>query len=515
MAGFGCDTLKNGIVAAGAIIAYLKNTQKTKLPHITGLKTYSAGEYMQLDPGTLRELSVITNPRTQDERDTLVWVLDKAVTAMGKRLLRRWLIRPLLDIQLINERLNAIEALKAEHLSRKRIREELKGIPDIERLNARISLGRTNPRDLVSLKQGLFKIPKIKSILERIPQCQALQGIYQDLDPLEEVAGLIERAINDEAPLSSKELGIIKKGFDPELDRLIEIMRDSRNWIMAFAQEEQARTGINSLKVGYNRVFGYYIEVTKPNLHLIPPDYIRRQTLANAERFITPKLKEKEEEVLSAEERRLEIEATLFAQIREQVSAHAERIKKTAQALAALDVYCALGEESGYVRPHLVPEPVLDIRAARHPVLEKTLNQEQFVPNDIFLDDTSNQILIITGPNMAGKSTILRQVALICLMAQAGFFVPAESCTIGLVDKVFTRIGASDDIARGQSTFMVEMAETANILRNATTRSLVILDEVGRGTSTYDGMSIAWAVVEALHSLHGKGVRTLFATHYH
>jgi len=516
--GLGIEHLFSAVCASAALLKYLSLTQKTHLDHITDLRFYNLSQFMILDPTCLRDLEIIRNPRTNTEEDTLVSVMDKAQTPMGKRLLRQWIIRPLLDPNAIESRLDAVEGLVQKRQLKKRLRELLTKMPDLERINARVAMARASPRDLIALKEGLKNVPRLKEALGEIPLKGLLTHILDRLDPIGEVLELVEKAISEDAPSLPKEMGIIKEGFNLELDRLIGIMRDGRNWIAGFVKTEQERTGIPNLRVGYNKVFGYYIEVTRSYLHLVPKDYVRKQTLANAERFINQELKEREEQVLTAEERRIELEAQLFGEVQKEVARHSKRIASLAGAIGELDVVLGLAElasENRYVRPTIVEEPIVDIREGRHPVLEKKLGLEPFVPNDLSLDGSKKQILIITGPNMAGKSTILRQTALITLMAQVGSFVPASTATIGIVDRIFTRIGASDDIAKGQSTFMVEMAETANILRNATPKSLVILDEVGRGTSTYDGMSIAWAVVEALHSLEGKGVRTLFATHYH
>lgn len=516
--GLGLEGLKGAISASGALLRYLRATQKTDLRHITQIKVYYPSNSMVLDPTCLKDLEILKNLRTGTEEDTLVSVMDKTNTPMGKRFLRQWLLRPLADIKAINERLDSVECLIRHNSLRKGLYKILSGITDLERLLARISMGRASPRDLLGLKEGLRRTKELKSAFEGYKVDGILNGAIRDLDHVPEVVDLIERAISETCPASPKEIGIIKEGFDPELDRLISITREGKDWIVAFAKEEQERTKIPNLRVGYNRVFGYYIEVTKSYLHLVPKDYIRKQTLSNAERFINQALKEKENEVLTAEERRLELESLLFERVLKEVSSHLLRIQKSSQAIGTIDVIVGLSElaiQREYTRPILVSEPVLEIVEGRHPVLETKTKLEPFVPNDISINPKDHQVIIITGPNMAGKSTILRQTALITIMAQVGSFVPASKAVIGIADRIFTRIGASDDLAKGQSTFMVEMSETANILRNATTKSLVILDEVGRGTSTYDGMSIAWAVVEALHSLGGEGVRTLFATHYH
>ncbi len=514
----GLSELQGALCAAGALLKYLMATQKTKLDHIDQIRVYNPTNWTLLDSTCLKDLEILKNPRTGTEEDTLVSVMDRTHTPMGKRYLRQWLIRPLMDIDAIEERLESVESFLKDAPLRRRLAKLLSGLPDIERITGRIAMARAGPRDLLGLKTGLLRLGEIKELLLRSQLKGVAQREVAQIDPVIEARELIEKAISESSPNNPKEMGVIKEGFDPELDRLISITKDGRNWIARFAKEEQERTGIPNLKVGYNRVFGYYIEVTKSYLSMVPKDYIRKQTLSGAERFINQALKEKEEEVLTAEERRLELEWVLFSQVLQKVALYTKRLQKSARALATLDVllgFSELAAEREYVRPTILEEPLLEIREGRHPVLEAKGGPEPFVPNDIVLNPSDRQVLIITGPNMAGKSTILRQTALIALMAQVGSFVPALEAKIGIADRIFTRIGASDDIAKGQSTFMVEMAETANILRNATKRSIVILDEVGRGTSTYDGMSIAWAVVEALHSLEGTGVRTLFATHYH
>jgi DNA mismatch repair protein MutS len=517
LAGFGCDGMGEGVIAAGAIVHYVLKTQKANPDHIREITTYRLGDYMFLDEATTRNLELFKTARRQSAAGSLFHILDRTRTPMGSRQLRRWIGYPLLDLGLIRRRLAAVASFREDRLFRDGVREDLDGIHDIERLNGRISLGRANARDLVALKTSLQRLPKLRSILTGSPS-ELLSQIAVRLDTLEDVTHLIEQAIRDEPPLSTKEGGLIREGYDSELDRLIAAMRDGKTWISELAAAEQKRTGISSLKIGYNRVFGYYIEVSKANLHLVPPDYIRKQTLANGERYVTGQLKEYEDLVLGAEEKRVVLEQEIFEQIRQKVAVENSRIKETGRLVGEVDALEGLAETAefnGYTCPEVNEGAVIEITDGRHPVIEQTVKEEAFVPNDIRLDDAEQQMIIITGPNMAGKSTILRQAALTVLMAQMGSFVPASKATIGLVDRIFTRIGASDDLARGQSTFMVEMNETANILRHATPGSLVILDEIGRGTSTYDGLSIAWAVAEALHDRDGKGVRTLFATHYH
>lgn len=515
--GFGCGDLTKGVIAAGAVVHYVHKTQKGDPDHIKDIVTYHLGDYMFLDESTTRNLELFKTVRRQSSAGSLFQILDKTVTPMGSRQLARWLAYPLLDLREIRRRLAAVATLRDDPMVREEIHQELDGIYDIERLNGRIALRRANARDLVALKASLLHLPGVKAVLGKSPS-ELLADIAAGLDPLEDVAQKIDRAICDEPPISTKEGGMIREGYDPDLDRLIGATRDGKAWIAQLAAAEQKRTGISSLKVGYNRVFGYYIEVSKTNLHLVPPDYIRKQTLANGERYITEQLKEYEDLVLGAEEKRVVLEAEIFERIRAEVALENRRIKEAGRLVGEVDALAGLAEAAefnGYVRPEVNDGAVIEITDGRHPVIEQTVKDEAFVPNDIHLDDTEQQLLIITGPNMAGKSTILRQVSLTVLMAQIGSFVPASRATIGLVDRIFTRIGASDDLTKGQSTFMVEMNETANIIRHATARSLVILDEIGRGTSTYDGLSIAWAVAEALHDMDGKGVRTLFATHYH
>jgi DNA mismatch repair protein MutS len=517
LAGFGCDDLKQGITAAGAVAHYLKETQKVNPNHIKEIITYRLGDYMFLDESTILNLELFETMRRRSIKGSLFNILDKTVTPMGSRLLKRWIAYPLVDVNKIRHRLAAVANFRDDAILREEIREQLNGIYDLERLNGRISLGRANARDLVALKLSILKLPEIKRLLADSTS-ELLADIAHNLDTLPDVAEIIDRALNDDPPVSLKEGGLIREGYNSELDELIKITRDGKAWIADLAQTEQKRTGISNLKIGYNRVFGYYIEISKANLNLVPSDYIRKQTLVNGERYITEPLKEYEEKVLGAEENRVELELEIFEGIRSEVALESQRIKETAVLIGKIDALAGLAEVAdlnGYVCPEVKDIGDIDIVDGRHPVIEQTVKDEDFVPNDIHLDDREQQFLIITGPNMAGKSTILRQVALTVLIAQMGGFVPASRALIGVVDRIFTRIGASDDLTRGQSTFMVEMDETANILRHATTKSLVILDEIGRGTSTYDGLSIAWAVAEALHDRGGRGVRTLFATHYH
>ena len=515
--GFGLVEMPLGMRAAGALIHYLAETQKTSPGHIRDVATYRTGDFMFLDEATCSHLEIFKTMRRRSFKGSLLHVLDRTSTAMGARLLKRWLTFPLLNLEVIRKRFGAVGCLKDDPLGRSDLRAELDGMNDLERLNGRIALGRANARDLAALKVSLRRLPSIKSLLFESPSI-LLSETAEAMDLLEDVAALIEDAIVDDPPMSTKDGGMIREGYNDELDALISLSRDGKGWITRFAATEQERTGIASLKVGFNRVFGYYIEVSKANLHMVPADYTRKQTLANGERYITEELKEMEDRVLGAEEKRVALEQQLFENVRGRIAAHSERIKRTASLTAEVDVLSGLAEtavQCDYVCPEINEGGRIDIVDGRHPVIERSLKDETFVPNDIHLDSERQQVMIITGPNMAGKSTILRQTALTVLMAQAGSFVPASSAVIGLVDRIFSRVGAGDDLAAGLSTFMVEMNETANIMRHVSPGSLVILDEIGRGTSTYDGLSIAWAVAEALHDHDGKGVRTLFATHYH
>ncbi|MBW1733279.1 MAG: DNA mismatch repair protein MutS [Deltaproteobacteria bacterium] len=517
LAGFGCQDMGQGIIAAGALVSYLRDTQRGFPGHIREIVTYYIGDFMALDESTRTHLELLKTMRRQSVKGSLFHVLDRTVTPMGGRLLKRWISYPLVNIRAIRERLAAVASLKEDPLLREEIRDELKEIYDIGRLNGRIVLGRANARDLMALKSSILRLPFIRDALINSPST-LLSSMAEGLDLLQDVASLIDRTIREDPPVSLRDGGIIREGYDRELDRLISLSRDGKSWIAGFARSEQERTGISSLKVGFNKVFGYYIEISRANLHLVPPDYIRKQTLVNGERYITEALKVKEGEVLGAEEKRVELELRIFEDVRGKIALENRRIKDSADLIAQIDVISGLAEaaeNNDYACPEMVETPDIHIVEGRHPVIELSVKDEDFVPNDIHLDSLKQQVMIITGPNMAGKSTVLRQTALTVLMAQMGSFVPASKAEIGIVDRIFTRVGASDDLARGQSTFMVEMNETANILRHMTPASLVILDEVGRGTSTYDGLSIAWAVAEALHDLDGKGVRTLFATHYH
>ncbi len=514
--GFGCEGMEGGIRAAGAVLAYVKGMQSSPLSHISKLTPRNHGDYMALDGFTLHNLELLEPLRGGDQRGTLIWVLDKTLTPMGGRLLRKWIKRPLLKVEQIRGRLNGVEELVEDAPLRGRLRDLFKSVQDLERLAGRVGCGKATPRDLVGLRFSLEVLPQFKAELGK-GESTILQDLSSQLEDLSSVRDLIAISIVDDPPLLVTEGGIIREGYNPTLDELRGISQDGKGWIARLQETERARTKIPSLKVGYNRVFGYYIEVTRPHLSKIPPDYMRRQTMTNAERFITPQLKEYEAKVLGAEEKMGEMEYELFTEIREKVAEECPRILKVAKALASLDCLLALAQvasENAYCKPQVDEGEEIVIREGRHPVVERLL-EEGFVPNDCSLNRKDYQILIITGPNMAGKSTYLRQVGLIVLMAQLGSFVPAQEAKIGVVNRIFTRVGASDILAKGQSTFLVEMNETANILHNATSQSLILLDEIGRGTSTYDGLSIAWAVTEEIHNNPKLGAKTLFATHYH
>lgn len=519
LAGFGTGSLTEGIRAAGALLFYLMETQKGSVSHLQTLQVYHLSQYMVLTETTQRHLELSETLYRGTRKGSLISVLDQTMTAMGSRKLKQWLNYPLLDLEKIRQRQNLVEAFLEAPILRQALRSHLKEIYDVERLVAKVCLNQAGPRDLVALKNSLGHLPAIGRLL-----CEGVHPILNDigtgLDTLPEVTDLISRAVLDEPSLNwkDKEARIIRLGYHAPLDRYLTVSREGKEWIAQLEAKERKRTGINSLKIGYNRVFGYYIEVSRANLSLVPSDYQRKQTLVNGERFLTPELKEYEVMVLEAEEKRWELEVQLFHEVRQMVGKESTRLQKTAQLLSDLDVLSSLAQvaqENRYQRPVLNEEEAISLKESRHPVIEKNLPAQRFVPNSIDLDNEEQQMIIITGPNMAGKSTILRQVALICLMAQMGSFVPAEAAEIGLIDQIFTRVGASDDLSSGQSTFMVEMQETAQILHQATQRSLILLDEIGRGTSTFDGLSIAWSVAEYLHDLKGKGVKTLFATHYH
>ena len=513
--GLGDYTL--GVLAAGALMRYLLDTQKNSLSQMTRLVPYSTGKYMVLDSSTRRNLELTETLREKQKRGSLLWVLDKTKTAMGARMLRTYIEQPLLEKETIEARLDAIEELNNNAIMREEIREYLNPVYDLERLVSRITYQSANPRDLVAFKSSLSMLPAIKYLLKD-SVCGELKTVEEELDALEDVHALISKAIVDEPPMIVREGGIIKEGYNEEVDKLRQAKTEGKNWLAQLEEQERERTGIKNLRIKYNKVFGYYLEVTNSYKDLVPDDYMRKQTLTNAERYITPKLKELEDMILGAEDKLFSLEYDLFADVRDQIGKEVLRIQKTARAIARLDVYASLSlvaEREAYVRPSINEKGLIDIRAGRHPVVEKMISNDMFIANDTYLDNNKNRISIITGPNMAGKSTYMRQTALIVLMAQIGSFVPAQKAKIGIVDRIFTRVGASDDLASGQSTFMVEMTEVANILRNATANSLLILDEIGRGTSTFDGLSIAWAVVEHISNPRLLGAKTLFATHYH
>jgi len=516
LAGFGIEDKNAAVSAAGALLYYLKKVRKDSLSLIQKILYSQPSDHMVLDAATIRNLELVKNLRDGRVENSLLDVIDFTVTPMGGRLLRARLLQPLIDSQEIGRRLDAVEESLKETITRQELRESLKGILDLERLAGKISLAAAHPRDLVALKKSLLPLAKILSLLGPF-QCSILGDIRRRWDNAQDIVELLDRAVLDEPAFLLTEGGIIKDGFHPELDDLREVSRSGKSFITLLEKKERERTGISSLKVRYNKVFGYYIEVTKPHLSQVPADYARKQTLVSSERFLTPELEEYEEKVLHAEERIGELEYKLFQEVREKVAAETARLQRIASDIAALDVYASLAElaaRRNYFRPDVNAGEILKIKDGRHPVIE-VANAEPFIPNDTYLDRDENQILIITGPNMGGKSTYLRQVALISILAQMGSFVPAQECALGAVDRIFTRIGAMDFLSVGQSTFMVEMLETANILNNATPRSLILLDEIGRGTSTFDGLSIAWAVAEYLHENMEMRAKTLFATHYH
>ncbi len=504
------------LLSLGALINYLLETQKHSLKHIAGFNFYEMGKHMSLDKATLRNLELTETLHDKKITGSLLGVLDKTHTAMGSRKMKQWLREPLNDSDEINLRLDGVEELYNQVLIRNNIKESLKGIYDFERLAGRIACGSANGKDLIALKGSLSLLPEIKDYLNYLSS-EILKKLNDEIDPLQEVYEIIERSICDEPPFSVREGGLIKEGYSEELDKLKDSIKDGKSWISGLEASERERTGIKNLKVGYNRVFGYYLEVTKSYFDLIPENYIRKQTLANAERFITPELKEMENLVLNAETKINQLEHDIFVAVRDQIEQYISVIQKTSSAIAKLDVICSfahVSEKLGYVKPVIDDSMEIQILKGRHPVIEQTISDGLFISNDTYVDDKDTSLLLITGPNMAGKSTYMRQTALLVLMAQAGCFIPCESAHIGVVDRIFTRIGASDNLAQGQSTFYVEMSELAYILSSAGPRSLIILDEIGRGTSTYDGLSIAWAVVEHLAG-NNTHIRTLFATHYH
>jgi len=514
--GFGCEHMRAGIQAAGALLAYVRETQRRQVEHVNKIEAYSLDGFMLIDDVSCRNLELIRNIRNGTRQGTLIGVMDQTMTAMGGRLLKNWVRYPLLTPELIRPRLDGVEEALDRVEIRQLVRDRLKTVYDLERLAGRIAMKQCNARDLVALKRSLEKTPEIISALSSFRS--EVFKFDDDLDVLDDLRRLIDRSIREDAPPVLNEGGIIKTGYHDELDELIRISSDGKGCLARLEADEKKTTGINSLKVRFNKVFGYFIEIPKTHSNSVPEHYIRKQTLVNAERYITNDLKDYEQKVLGAEEKRVALEYRLFDEVRKQVVRHNAAVLNLARFVARLDCLMNLAhvaEENGYCRPHVRTDGVIAIEDGRHPVVEKMIEAERFIPNSITLDQRENQVLIITGPNMAGKSTILRQVALQVLMAQMGSFVPAKKASVSVTDRIFTRVGALDNLSQGQSTFMVEMQETANILNNAGEHSLVIMDEIGRGTSTYDGMSIAWAVTEYLHDLHGTGVKTLFATHYH
>ena len=515
--GIGLADYPFGIIASGGLLQYLHETQKTSLSHLMELIPYSTQNYMVLDSSTRRNLELCETLREKSKKGSLLWVLDKTKTAMGARMLRKMVEQPLIHKQSIMERLDAVEMLKDNVMAREELREYMNSIYDLERLTMKISYRSANPRDLISFKTSIKYLPYIKDILAQFSK-GLLAKMAEDLDTLEDLYELLEQSIEEDPPIPIKEGGIIKDGFHEEVDHLKKAKTEGKTWLAELEEREREKTGIKNLRVRFNKVFGYYIEVTNSYKDLVPDYYIRRQTLANAERYITEELEELAKTILGSEDKLCALEYELYVDIREKLAAQMDRIQKTAHVIAWIDAFASLAltaEQNGYVRPTINQKGSIDIKEGRHPVVEKMMKGDLFVSNDTLLDHKKNRVNIITGPNMAGKSTYMRQTALIVLMAQIGSFVPAKSASIGLVDRIFTRVGASDDLASGQSTFMVEMSEVANILRNATKDSLLILDEIGRGTSTFDGLSIAWAVVEYIAGSALSGAKTLFATHYH
>ena len=515
--GLGIEDFPTGIIAAGALLQYLYETQKTSLDNFTHIYPYLTNKFMLLDSSTRRNLELTETLREKQKRGSLLWVLDKTKTAMGARTLRRYIEQPLIDKEQMEQRLDAIADLNKASVSRDEIREYLNSIYDLERLLSKVTYKTANPRDLIAFRNSLEMLPHIKTVLREF-HADALLTIDKEVDALEDIYQLIFHAIEEEPPIIIRDGGMIKAGFDKDIDILRSAKHDGKQWLAELESVDRERTGIKNLKIKYNKVFGYYFEVTNSYKNMVPEDYIRKQTLANAERYTTPKLKELEDTILNAEDKLYTLEYDVFCKIRDSISLEIERIQKTAKAIARLDVFASLSlvaERNNYTRPNLNEKGIIDIKEGRHPVVEQMITNDMFISNDTFLDNSNHCVSVITGPNMAGKSTYMRQAALIVLMAQIGSFVPAKSANIGIVDRIFTRVGASDDLASGQSTFMVEMNEVANILRNATSNSLLILDEIGRGTSTFDGLSIAWAVIEHISNRKILGAKTLFATHYH
>ena len=517
LVGLGLEDYATGIIAAGAVMQYIYETQKSTLEHITAITPYSTGQYMVIDTSTRRNLELVETMREKQKRGTLLWVLDKTKTAMGARLLRACIEQPLIHRDEIIRRQNAVEELNMNYISREEICEYLNPIYDLERLIGRISYKTANPRDLIAFRSSLEMLPYIKRILGEF-NSELLAELARELDPLQDIFKLIGDSIVEDPPITVREGGIIRDGYNEEADKLRQAKTEGKNWLAELETKEKEKTGIKTLKVKFNKVFGYYFEVTNSFKDQVPDYYIRKQTLTNAERFTTDELKQLEDIIMGAEEKLVSLEYDLFCQVRDRIGAEVVRIQKTAKSIAGIDVFCSLSvvaTRRNYVKPSINDKGVIQIKNGRHPVVEQMMRDDMFVANDTFLDNGKNRLSVITGPNMAGKSTYMRQVALIVLMAQLGSFVPAQEADIGICDRIFTRVGASDDLASGQSTFMVEMTEVANILRNATRNSLLVLDEIGRGTSTFDGLSIAWAVIEHISNSKLLGAKTLFATHYH
>ena len=515
--GLGLKDYECAVIGAGALLTYLLETQKNSLEHMRAITPYITDRFMVIDSSSRRNLELTEALREKVKRGSLLWVLDKTKTAMGARMLRSFIEQPLIDEDAINRRLDALEEINSREMDREEIREYLNPIYDMERLIGRVSYQSANPRDMISFKSSISMIPYIKQLVKSF-STEEMQCVYEDMDDLRDLYTLLESAIVEEPPLAMKEGGIIKDGYNEDVDHFREAKTKGKSWLAELEAEEREKTGIRNLKIKYNKVFGYYLEVTNSFKNMVPEYYTRKQTLTNAERYITPRLKELEDMILGAEDKLYALEYELFVNVRNTISREVERIQRTAKAIAKLDTYISLAlvaSRNNYVRPKINTKGVIDIKNGRHPVVEKMIPNDMFIPNDTYLDNSKNRVSVITGPNMAGKSTYMRQTALIVLMAQIGSFVPAEKANIGIADRIFTRVGASDDLASGQSTFMVEMTEVANILRNATSRSLLILDEIGRGTSTFDGLSIAWAVIEYISNTKILGAKTLFATHYH
>jgi DNA mismatch repair protein MutS len=515
--GLGLTKQSEQISAIGGLLGYIEDTQKVELLHFTNVESYNYDNFMVLDKFTRRNLELTETMRDGKKKGSVLWVLDKTSTSMGGRRLKKWIEQPLLDIEKIRQRHMAVETLYDNLFLREELKDALRNVYDLERLSSKLVYGNANARDLVALKSSILLIPDIKSLISGM-ETGMLNTLNSEIDLLEDIYELINTSVAEEPSIGIKDGGIIKNGFNADLDELRDIVKNGKQWLLNIETRERERTGIKTLKIGFNKVFGYYIDVTRANSHLVPEEYIRKQTLSNSERYITPELKDLEDKILSADEKIVNLEHELFVNIRGQVLTSVNRIKDTAEAIGKLDVLVAFAQVSytnNYTKPKMTKDKTINIKNGRHPVVERLMTDEQFISNDTILNDKDDKFYIITGPNMAGKSTYLRQVALINLIAQIGCFVPAESCEIGITDRIFTRVGASDDLAQGQSTFMVEMSELANILHNATENSLIILDEIGRGTSTYDGLSIAWSVVEFLTEESGIGAKTMFATHYH